>query len=80
MGEHAYREWFLERLEKTPLPLYFGCLLGEIGLTGLIGVGLIFFSPEESIPFAIGFGIVGYSGIVLFYTSLSVWRLRRRIE
>jgi len=80
MGEHAYREWFLQRLEQTPLPFYFACLLGEIGLTGLIGVGLIFFSPEESIPFAIGFGIVGYTAIVLFYTSLSVWRMRRRIE
>jgi hypothetical protein len=77
MGEQAYREWFLERLSQTPLPFYFACLLGEIVLTGLVGVGLIFFSGEDSIPFAIGVGIVGYVAIVLFYTSLSVWRLRR---
>lgn len=80
MGEEIYRAWFLERLEQTPLPFYFACLLGEIVLTGLVGAGVVFFSPEGSIAFAIGFGIVGYSGIVLFYTSLSVWRMRRRIE
>ena len=80
MGEHAYREWFLQRLEQTPLPFYFACLLGEMVLTALIGVGLILSSADDSIPFAIGFGIVGYAAIVLFYTSLSVWRLRRRIE
>jgi hypothetical protein len=80
MGEQAYREWFLERLQQTPLPFYFACLLGEIVLTGLIGAGLVLFSPDESIPFAIGFGILGYAAIVLFYTSLSVWRMRRRIE
>jgi hypothetical protein len=80
MGEEAYREWFLARLSQTPLSLYFACLLGEIGLTGLVGAALIACSDQQSIPFAIGFGIVGYSAIVLFYTSLSVWRMRRRLE
>jgi hypothetical protein len=80
MGEHEYREWFLERLQQTPLPFYFACLLGEIVLTGLVGLALVLCSGPESIPFAIGFGIVGYAAIVLFYTSLSVWRLRRRME
>jgi hypothetical protein len=80
MGEHAYREWFLERLAQTPTPLYFACLLGEIVLTGLIGAALIVCSGQESIPFAIGFGIVAYAAIVLFYTALSMWRMRRRME
>jgi len=31
----------------------------------------------ESAAFAIGSGIAAYAFIVLFYTSLSLWRLRR---
>jgi hypothetical protein len=80
MGEQGYREWFLERLEQTPLPFYFACLLGETGLTALVGLALIVCNGEESIPCAIGYGIVAYAAIVLFYSSLSVWRLRRRME
>jgi hypothetical protein len=80
MGEEAYRQWFSERLEQTHLPFYFGCLLGETVLTGMIGGALILFSEMDSIAFAIGFGIVAYSVIVLFYTALSLWRLRRRME
>jgi hypothetical protein len=78
MGEAAYRDWFLERLAHTRLSFYFACLCGETILTALPGAALICFCDAGSIPFAIGFGIVGYAGIVLFYTSLSLWRLRRR--
>jgi hypothetical protein len=78
MGEAAYRDWFLERMEQTPRVLYFGCLFGETILTALPGAALIWFCDEDSIPFAIGYGIVGYAAIVLFYTLLSLWRLRRR--
>ncbi len=80
MGEAAYRDWFIERLAQTRLPFYFACLSGETVLTGLVGAALIACSGPESIAFAIGFGIVAYAGIVLFYTSLSVWRMRRRME
>ena len=80
MGEEAYRQWFIERLARTRLPFYFACLLGETVLIGLVGAALVAFSPEEPVAFSIGFGVVAYGGIVLFYTSLSVWRLRRRIE
>jgi hypothetical protein len=79
MGEEAYRQWFSERLEETRLPFYFACLLGETALTGIIGGALILFSDMDSIAFAIGFGIVAYAVIVLFYTVLSLWRLRRRM-
>ncbi len=78
MGEAAYRDWFLQRLMQTPLPLYLACLLGETALTALPGAALVWWSEEESVAFAIGCGIVAYAGIVLFYTSLSLWRLRRR--
>jgi hypothetical protein len=79
MGEDAYREWFLEQISRTRLPFYFICLLGETVLTGLVGAALLYFSDVESVPFAIGLGILAYAAIVLFYTSLSLWRLRRRM-
>ncbi len=77
MGEHAYSHWFLDRIEQSPKGLYFACVCGESLLTALPGAALIAFCPPESIPYAIGFGIVAYAGIILFYTSLSLWRLRR---
>jgi hypothetical protein len=80
MGEDAYRQWFSERLEQTRLPLYVACLLGETVLTGIIGGALIAFTEMDSIAFAIGFGIVAYAAIVLFYTTLSLWRMRRPLE
>jgi hypothetical protein len=78
MGEAAYREWFSQRLSQTPLALYLACLLGETALTALPGAALIWWSPDDSVAFSIGCGLVAYAGIVLFYTSLSLWRLRRR--
>src|SRR5580698_2984542 len=77
MGEEAYRDWFLERMAQTPRLLYFACLCGETMLTALPGVALIWFCNEDTMPFAIGYGIVAYAAIVFFYTSLSLWRLRR---
>jgi hypothetical protein len=77
MGETAFRLWFVERMAETRLPLCLACLLGETGATGLVGAGLLHWSPEDSVPFAIGCGIVAYAFILLFYTSLSLWRLRR---
>ena len=77
MGEAAYRDWFLERVAQTPTLLYLACLGGETVLTALPGAALIWFNDGRTIAFAIGVGIVGYAGIVLFYTSLSLWRLRR---
>jgi hypothetical protein len=79
MGEEAYRVWFLEQVSRTRFPLYFACLLGETALTGAVGAALLCFSDAESVPFAIGLGIVAYAAIVLFYTSLSLWRLRHRM-
>ncbi len=79
MGEEVYRQWFMEQISRTRLPLYFVCLLGETALTGLVGAALLCFSEMESVPFAIGLGILAYAVIVLFYTALSLWRLRHRM-
>jgi hypothetical protein len=78
MGEEEYRRWFIERLARTPLPFYFVCLLGETLLTALVGAGVVYFSDVEKVPFAIGLGIMMYAVIVLFYTTLSLVRMRRR--
>jgi hypothetical protein len=77
MGETAFRHWFGERMAECRLPLRLISLLGESGATGLVGAGLLYWSPEDSVAFAIGCGIVAYALILLFYTSLSLWRLRR---
>ncbi|HEY3863359.1 MAG TPA: hypothetical protein VGO59_15885 [Verrucomicrobiae bacterium] len=77
MGEAAYHDWFLDRILRTPGRLYAVCLGGETLLTALPGVALICSCDDHSIGFGIGVGIAGYAGIVLFYTSLSLWRLRR---
>jgi hypothetical protein len=77
MGETAFRQWFVERMAESRLPLCLTCLLGETGVTALVGIGLLYWSREDSMPFAIGCGIVAYAFILLFYTSLSLWRLRR---
>jgi len=80
MGEEAFRHWFFERITETRLPLYILCLLGETVLTGLIGAGVMACTAMDSAAFAVGSGIVSYALIVLFYTSLSLWRLRRALR
>jgi predicted lysophospholipase L1 biosynthesis ABC-type transport system permease subunit len=80
MGEEAYGLWFQQRVAEGRLPMQIICLLGETGATALVGVALLCWCPEESKAFAIGCGIVAYAFIVLFYTSLSLWRLRRHAD
>ena len=77
MGEESFRHWFTERVSESPLTLRMVCLLGETGATALVGGGVLYWSNPESGAFSIGCGIVAYAFIVLFYTSLSLWRMRR---
>ena len=77
LGEEGYRDWFVARLIETHLGLYLFCLVAQTALFTLIGGALIYFS-RYAIPLAIGLGIVAYAFTVLFYTLLSVWRIRRR--
>lgn len=78
MGEFEYRLWFTDRIYRSRMVLYFGCLLGETVLTAIVGAAIVWFSPEESIPFAIGIGIMAFAILVLFYTVLGVVRIRRK--
>jgi hypothetical protein len=77
MGEEAYRRWFVDRVFETPPALYLGCLAGQTVLPGLIGAPLLWF---DGVPMAVGMGIIAYSVTVLFYTLLSLWRLRRNLK
>ena len=88
LGEEGYRLWFVQRLVEANLPFYIFSLIGQTVLIALIGSALIYFSEFTEvqpvvttsilvIPFSIGVGIVGYAITVLFYTLLSVWRIRR---
>ena len=77
LGEENYRDWYLERLRQTGLPLYLSCLLGQTLLTASVGGALMYFTGGSPIPFAVGFGIVGYALAVTFYTLLPLWRIRR---
>ena len=79
LGEDNYRDWYVEQLRQTNLPIYLFCLLAQALLTALVGGALMYFSQEGLIPFAIGFGIIGYALAVTFYTLLSLWRSRRGV-
>ena len=78
LGEEGYRDWFVARLIETHLGLYLFCLVAQTVLFASIGGALVYFS-RYAIPLAIGLGIIAYAITVLFYTLLSVWRIRRRI-
>lgn len=80
LGEDQYRQWFGDRLAEARLPVYLACLTGETLMTAIIGTALVLFSRIDSVAYAVGFGIIAYSVIVFFYTSLSMWRLRRGID
>jgi hypothetical protein len=80
MGEEAYREWHVARIEETRITLYLFCLAGNTVLTAGVGIAVIYFSGQLAVPFAIGLGIVAYAVAVAFYTLLAVWRLRRAAD
>ncbi len=77
MGEDAYRDWHVQRLQETRITLFLLCLAGNTLLTGAVGAGLMLFSGNGLIPFSVGIGIIGYAAAVAFYTLLGVWKLRR---
>jgi hypothetical protein len=77
LGEHAYREWYVQRLEETPVALYLFCLLGQTLLVAAVGAALIYFGTDLLMPVSIGLGLICYSAVVLFYTLLAMWRRRR---
>src|SRR5262245_51194742 len=78
MGEHAYRDWHVARIQETRITLYLFCLAGNTLLIAGVGVAMIYFSRMVLVPFAIGVGLIAYAGAVAFYTILAIWRMRRR--
>src|SRR6187401_3113524 len=76
LGEHAYRDWHLERIQETRVTLYLFCLAGNTLLTAAVGAAVVYFS-NHIVVFAIGFGVIAYAGAVAFYTLLASWRMRR---
>jgi hypothetical protein len=81
LGEQAYRDWHLERIQETRVTLYLFCLAGNTLLTAGVGAAVIYFSKTPNgmplVPVAIGVGIIAYSIAVAFYTTMAVWRMRR---
>ncbi len=77
MGEENYRDWYVEQVRHTGLPLYLFCLLGQTLLTAGVGGALICFSGGSIIPVAVGVGILGYALAVTLFTLLALWRIRR---
>ena len=77
LGEAAYREWHVQRIQETRVTLYLFCLAGNTLLTAAVGVALIYFSRLHLVPFGIGMGMVAYAIAVAFYSLLAIWRLHR---
>jgi hypothetical protein len=78
LGEDIYRQWYVERVQETPITLYLFCLAGNTLLTAGVGAVLIYSSHLRwLLPFAIGTGMVAYAVAVAFYTLLAIWRIRR---
>ncbi|HSU53077.1 MAG TPA: hypothetical protein VLT36_03365 [Candidatus Dormibacteraeota bacterium] len=77
MGEDAYREWHVARIQETRITLYLLCLAGNTLLTAAIGGIVIWFNNGSVVLLGIGAGIAAYGGAVAFYTMLALWRMRR---
>ena len=77
LGEDAYRDWHVQRIQETRVTLYLLCLAGNTVLTAAIGGVVIYFSGRVVVPFGIGIGIIAYAAAVAFYTVLALLRLRR---
>ncbi len=80
LGEAAYRDWHIQRIQETRVTLYLFCLAGNTLLTAAVGAVLIYFSHLRLVPIAIGMGIVTYAMAVAFYSLLAVWRLHRAVK
>jgi hypothetical protein len=77
MGEMAYRDWHLDHILSVPLGLYLACLAAQTILMSALGGVLLFTAAADSIPFAVGWGVLTYAAAVAIYTSLAIWRARR---
>jgi len=78
-GEEDYRAWHRDRFQETGFLLYLACLFAQTLLTAAVGGALVCLSADSAPASAIGWGILAYAAAVIFYTLLSLWRLRRSL-
>lgn len=77
MGEEAYSTFIHQQLMIARPSLFVSCIAAQSILTGIVGVAVMLVTDERSIAFAIGAGIASYALAVLYFSLLSIWRLRR---
>ena len=79
MGEEAYRDWHVRRVQETRIALFLFCLAGNTVLTAVVGAAITYFGRTLPVV-GVGMGIVAYAIAVAFYTLLAVWRLHRAVR
>ncbi len=79
MGEYGYQRLVADLMARAPLALFLVCLLGETIPFAAVGGSLMVFS-NRLVILAIGLGVLAYAMVVMFYTLLSLWRMRRHSE
>lgn len=80
LGEHEYRLWLGARFRETRRGVFVICLVLHAGLIGLVGGGLMVYSGNRLIPFAVGVGIVTYAVAVALFTGLAIRRAARNAQ
>src|SRR5512140_2242743 len=82
LGETVYRDWYLARIQETPVILYLSCLAGNTLLTAVVGTALAYFSYLGGllVPFGIGMGVIAYAVAVALFTIIALWRIRRAVD
>src|SRR5437879_3484143 len=56
LGEEAYRDWHVARIQETPVTLFLLCWAGRTLATAAVGVGVILFRELEVVPWGLGAG------------------------
>jgi hypothetical protein len=79
MGETRYQVWMASMLQRSGTGLILGCFWSNGLLFFLVGLAVIL-SAGNIVSISIGFGIVGYAFAVVFFTTLSIWRSKRRFR
>ncbi len=79
LGEHGYREWYIERVRETTITLYLFCLFAQTALTAGVGGAVVYLgnATGQLLLLGIGFGIVFYAVAVVVFTLLARWNLRQ---
>src|SRR5947208_1919841 len=58
LGERAYGDWHLDRIQETSVTLYLSCLFAQTSLVAAVGGAVVYFSGREWVGWAVGAGIV----------------------